>query len=243
MTNNEWFCGITSAPRKNPTLASTVTSLQAAGFEPKVFAEPGTIVPTSAMGEIHKNRRGVWRNWVYTVTQAVRSEAEYVLITQDDTSVHPDTQAVLDQLFENPRYKVISTYTPRAYSHENQKSTGRRNLPGVYPISSKTLWGAVGLAYRREVLVDALNHDLIGTWRGVKPARNPEEIVNSDVAIGRILYAARVPVWFPTPSFGVHTSQYSSIPGHGSNDVRRNRNAEEPANWNLPLWDQLFSSV
>jgi hypothetical protein len=226
-----------------PTVNRTVESLQLAGFNPLVFAEPDTwIDDRKAIGAIHPKRLGVWHNWIYAATCAYQSDEEYALIVQDDLDVHPDTRFTLEKLFATYPHQVISVYTPRAYSHENNTIAGPRLRPGLYPVQSKRLWGAVGFAWRRDVLGNVLQHPIIDLWRGAKPALRSEDIVNSDVAIGQILYGMRVPIWFPTPSFGIHTSKYSTIPGHGGNDVERNRNAEGPADFREPLWHQVFPS-
>ena len=241
--NSNWFTAVTSAPRRVPTVNGTVESLRWAGFNPYVFAEPGTsIEDKSAVGCVHVQRLGVWHNWVYAAEKAYESGYPHCLITQDDINVHEDTREVLELLFAKSKaYEMISVYTPRAYSYENNNVSRRRRKPGLYDaIQAELLFGAVGFAYRRQTLGKMLEHPLIDNWRGVKEAKLPEDAVNSDVAIGKICSALGIRIWFPTPSFGIHTSRVSSIPGHGNNDVKRNRNAEDPARNTEPLWEQLF---
>lgn len=241
MNPSDWFCAVTTAPRMEPTLYRTVKSLQDAGWEPFVYAEPDSPLPVTCSVIEHKQRKGVWGNWVFAVQKAVQSNRKYALICQDDIEVHPESMSVLDWLFEDfAKEGPISVYTPRAYGFSGGDTRRSRLTPGVYPLRPKNLWGAVGIAWRVSELRVVLESPTIASWRGVKPARLSEDVVNSDVAIGRILAEMDVPIWFPVPSFGIHTARYSSIPGHGSNEVRRNRNAENPADPDEPLMPQVF---
>ena len=235
-----WFTAITSAPRKQPTLLSTVRSLIQAGFDPLVFAEPGTnIEGTNAI--THKDRLGVWGNWQFAANYALdSSDAEHILICQDDVDVHPETRECLEYQFSHIKRGVLSVYTPKGYSHMNNSVLYARRHPGFYPITSEELWGTVGFAYRRADLKAIIAHPLINRWRGVKETVVLADVVNSDVAIGRICKSLNLSVWFPTPSLGVHTSTYSTIRGHGGNDVKCNRNADHPASPREPLPNPLL---
>lgn len=237
----KWFCGVTTAPRKEPTVQKCVDCLKYAGFEPVVFAEPGSPDVKRCDYVVNSKRLGVWYNWVHAAEVAVELGKPYSLIVQDDVLIHPESMEALTEIFDDGVVVVgpVSVYTPRAYSYYGGKVTNKVRNPGLVPIRSNKLWGAVGFAWRTQDLKLLLFHHLIHNWRGVKPAHNKADAVNSDVAIGRILNDFGWSAWFPHPSFGVHIAKYSSIPGHGSNDVNRNRNAEFVADFNLPLLQQL----
>ena len=244
---NRWFAAITSAPRKQPTLGTTISSLKAAGFiRPYVYAEPGTILDACDAGYIqHTERKGVWRNWVFAVRKALQANREFALIVQDDLSIHPHSMEVLEHLFDSPaprRRGPISVYTPRGYSREHNDVRHPRKQPGIYSVPTDPLWSAVGFAWRLDDLIEVAHHPIIESWRGhdPQPGQPLSAACNSDVAIGLICQSLGMKVWFPTPSFGIHTAKYSSIPGHGSNDMRHNRNAEKPADFESSLFAQLY---
>lgn len=233
---------MTTAPRRDPTLLSTVLSLQQAGWNPFVYAEPNSPLTVDVPVIEHKTRKGVWHNWVFAVQKSIQSSREFALICQDDVAVHPESMAALETLFDGVvNQGPISVYTPRAYGYANGNIQRDRLPPGIHKVHPQNnLWGAVGIAWRVDDLRKVIEHPLILTWRGVKPAAAQQDICNSDVAIGKILQSLALPIWYPVPSMGVHTASFSSIPGHGSNDVTRNRNAESPAKFTDPLWRQLF---
>jgi hypothetical protein len=206
-----------------------------------VFAEPGSPDVKSVDYVVNSERLGVWYNWVQAAQVAVQVNRPYSLIVQDDLIIHPETKSVLTEIFDDGVVSVgpVSVYTPAAYSHYGNKVTSKVKNPGLHAIKAKQLWGAVGFAWRTIDLKLVLSHPLIHSWRGVKPCQDKSQVVNSDVAIGNIISGYGWAAWFPHPSFGEHISRYSSIPGHGSNDVERNRNAEFVADFNLPLAKQL----
>jgi hypothetical protein len=66
-------------------------------------------------------------------------------------------------------------------------------------------------------------------WTGASPNphRPPEDVRNSDTAIGKIVRALRLSQWWYIPSLTEHIARSSSI-GHGDNSGRRHAPSFDP---------------
>src|SRR5690606_13494208 len=124
------------------------------------------------------------------------------------------------------------------------------NMPrptGVNRIITRSLWGALALAWRRDVLESVVNHPIAAAWSGARPRSgnraviqrrrdNPHTIANSDTAIGKVCNALRRKMYFVDPSAVTHIAVTSTI-GHGGNGGCRN--ASRIADHSLPLAYQI----
>jgi hypothetical protein len=242
-----WTCIVNTAPRKQPTLAKCLGSLAAAGWEPVVFAEPGSVMTEHAT---HWNgqRLGVWQNWLKACRWALdETSADLILTAQDDIRIHPDSKAFIESIDWPKNAAFVSLYTPKHYTIRTWDGTFRPR--GVNAIKTRSLWGACAIVWRREQLAKVLQHKIAHRWNGVPPrsssresvmqARrdNPALIANSDTAIGRICNAMRLKMYFVDPSPAEHIAIHSAI-GHGGN--RGRRNAIRIADPSQPLWPQVF---
>ncbi|QDT39719.1 class I SAM-dependent methyltransferase [Stratiformator vulcanicus] len=116
--------GVTTAPRRSPTLIKTVESLMSAGFEPIVFAEPGScavhLTECDRLGVPIVRRettRGCYRNWIETADDLLDGDADAILIVQDDTVVHPQSRTFLEaDLWPCERVGYVSLYCAKHYS-------------------------------------------------------------------------------------------------------------------------------
>lgn len=238
--NGDWFVAITAAPRKEPTLIQCVNSLRGCGWEPTIFAEPGSPA-TNAETITNPQRLGVWQNWLSSAFYAINNtSAKFVLTVQDDSLFHPETRAFTESiLWPSPKAGFVSLYTAKHYS-ENRK-------PGVNRVNTRSLWGACALVWHREVLARVIRHETATTWLGVPPRSNrrevmqrrkddPSTIANSDTAIGTILNQMGLEMYFVDPSPVTHIARHSTI-NHGGNNGRRN--CSRCADHALSLFDQV----
>lgn len=254
----KWYVAVTTAPRKECTLEATLQSLERCGWEPVVFAEPGS-TPTDRLTYNNPTKLGVWYNWIQSVRVALESDADVIFTVQDDCEFHPESKAFTESImWPASSCGFISLYTPKHYSTHNPYilSKMRRKDPnaselkqaGVNRIYTQSLWGACALVWPRKVLEKVINHSLIEKWVGAVPKsgnpdtyrlrkENPSIIANSDTAIGHILNSLNLSMWFVDPSLVRHTSVYSSLPKHGSNTGKRN--AYRIADHNRPLTEQI----
>lgn len=229
MRDGSWLVAVTTAPRECCTLNECVESLRVCGWEPVVFAEPGS-TETDAETFENPSRLGVWHNWLHSAKWAIENtKASLIMTVQDDSLFHPDSKAFVESvLWPCKQTGFVSLYTPKHYSINKNVL---RNA-GVNRIRTRSLWGACALVWPREVLERVIEHPTAKKWSGARPRSgnkaviqrrldNPHTIANSDTAIGKILNAMRRTMWFVDPSPVQHIARYSSI-SHGDNSGRRN---------------------
>ena len=253
----KWYVAVTTAPRKECTLVSTLESLEDCGWEPIVFAEPGSTI-TNRLTYHNEVKLGVWYNWIKSVRTALESDADVIMTVQDDCDFHPESKIFTESiLWPSPDCGFVSLYTPKHYSiyaASVLKNLRRKNPntpdirpPGVNRIYTQSLWGACALVWPRKILEQVIEHRVIETWVGAVPRsgnpavykkrkENPSTIANSDTAIGKIMNQMHRSMWFVDPSLVSHVAKYSSI-GHGGNDGKRN--AYRIADHTLPLSSQI----
>jgi len=238
--DKSWCVVITTAPRPIPTIKRTIASVRVMHLEPVVFAEPDS-VSVNAHTIHNETRKGVWDNWRQAAEWALKNtNAETILMLQDDVAIHPQTKRVIQQhLWPSSNTGFISLYTPAHYQ--------KNNVTGLHRVRTRALWGACAMLWPREVLESVLQHDICHKWIGVPPARNRHEVManrkrnraliqNSDTAIGRIMNAMGKEMWFVTPSPAQHIATTSAI-NHGGNKGKRN--CHHCADSKKPLREQL----
>jgi len=254
--NGDWFVAMTTAPRKECTLEESIESIRNAGWEPTIFAEPGSTA-TNAETIHNQTRLGVWHNWLASARYAIeRSTASVILTVQDDCEFHPDSRTFAESiLWPSEKCGFVSLYTPRHYT---KLKKGRTNPVGVNRIRTQSLWGACALAWPREILERVIDSKTAKTWSGAGPrvkrgerrtvfkARrdswfaskdaDPSKIANSDTAIGKIVNSLCLTMHFVDPSPVRHIATHSTL-GHGGNGG--NRNCVRCADHSIPLVDQV----
>lgn len=254
---HRWYVAVTTAPRKDCTLEKCILSLRSCGWEPTVFAEPGSTL-TDALTVHNTEKLGVWYNFLKSARHALESDADIIMTVQDDSLFHPDSKSYTESiLWPAANCGFVSLYTPKHYTiYENRtlKLLRRKdpNTPelrpvGVNHIFTQSLWGACALVWPRKVLEALVEHRIAKHWVGATPRSgnpavyksrmaNPSMIANSDTAIGKVLNAMNKTMWFVDPSPVQHIAVHSTI-SHGSNTGRRN--AYRIADHIIPLAEQV----
>lgn len=235
----DWFVGITTAPRREPTLLRCVRSVRVAGWEPVVYAEPGSL-ETTCETVTRPEVFGVWRNWYSMVKDGLDSGAKYIVTFQDDVVIHPETFEFVRGIIDDyPGF--VSLYTSKKY--------GYRKSAGVLRVKTKSLWGACAIVFPRETLEQVVTHPIAKNWLGARPKTkrtreatydgrrsNPHKIANSDTAIGKAMNARGLPMWSVNPSPARHVATTSTI-SHGGN--RGRRNCDPCCDFSKPLAGQV----
>lgn len=151
--------GMTTAPRANPTLETTVTSLRFGQFSQTVhlFTEPATL-PQDWRRDgvvIHQNQRrmGCYPNWLQMAKWLIeQTDAPYLLLLEDDglfcRGAAPGLYYGLTHL-EN--IGCLSLYTP---NHNYQLHTGVAE--GWFALDASDRWGTVAHCFPRSVLTQFL---------------------------------------------------------------------------------------
>lgn len=199
-----WAIGMTTAPRKSPTLRQTLDSLAASGFDkPHVFADGGDVcwVPDSKRTTRRTSKWGAWKNFLHGLTELRGTPADAYLMLQDDVTFTPKTREYLEAYLwpEESPLCAVSLYTGAKYTAQSPGWTRHIVSP-----RSPWLWGALAFAFTPQ-LVDAML-DSITFLRWSSPHR-------VDVAIGLACEEVDAAIWHPTPSLCQHIGETSSIWG------------------------------
>ena len=252
MSDLNWSVVVTTAPRKKPKLKTTVQSLKAAGWNnPIVFAEPES--PTcDAKTYTSENKLGVFHNWMRAARHALDSNADVIMMVQDDVWFSPDSKWFAESALWPEKCGFLSLYTPLHYSIVQ----GKMKPWGIYPIYTKSLWGAMAMIWHPKVLSRVVN-----SWRATEPwigrrrtmsyeekqhkTENPETICNVDTFIGYCVKDMKREMYYVNPSFAQHISEYSSI---GGRDAKGKRSAkfmvgmrDVPTAKEIPVNPHIFS--
>ena len=113
----KWAVGVTTAPRKKPTLARTLESLLHAGWQsPILFAEPDSIISGSNHEIVWRTEKlGAWPNWYLGLVELYQRspEADAYLMVQDDVLFCRNLRSYLEaELWPEEQVGVVSLYNP-----------------------------------------------------------------------------------------------------------------------------------
>ena len=251
--DTDWFVAVTTAPRQDPTTQQCLASVTQCGWNPIVFAEPGSVT-ISGYNYVHNSERlGAFHNWLQTMQAALKTEAKYILSVQDDSLFHPESKQLIEQLmWPSDKVGFISLYTAKHYS---QNLSGEMKPLGLNRIITSALWGACALVFPRDAVQQILDHPLTNNWTGIPPKgmsdrdkinllkekkEKPYLIQNVDTLIGQVLNGIGLEMWCVDPSPVQHIAIYSSI-GHANNNTGK-RNCLRCADRKKPLAEQVFPS-
>ena len=207
----KWAVGVTTAPRRSPTLGRTLASLRRAGWNTiRLFAEPGSLLPDPRVAtELSVIRRestlGAWPNWYLGLAELYQRDplADAYLMVQDDVVFCANLRSFLEAtLWPADRLAVVSLYNPLLEDGSTPKS-GYRSIP-----SSGGLPGALALVFPnlavRMLLSD--RHVLLHRRRGPSHA-----LKLIDVVVGQWAERIQVPAWGFCPSLAQHIGETSTI--------------------------------
>ena len=119
-----------------------------------------------------------------------------------------------------PQNAVICPYIP---PHTIASFRGQQKPWGVYPINTKSVWGAMCLVWHPETLRAIINTEKAKNWVGLRRRLgkeeynrrkdNPEFIRNLDTVLGYIIKDLGKKIYYCNPSCAQHISVDSSIGG------------------------------
>lgn len=204
-----WAVGVTTAPRRTPTLARCIESARAAGFRPRIFAEPESPIPSQARGlpvSWRQSRAGPWPNYLLGLVELLARdpEADAYLMLQDDVVIYPGEggltlRAWLEEaLWPDAAVGAVSLYTSRRYAAA---------AVGWHRVLRWT-WGACALLWPRARLVEFLGSSL---GRQLPPGLTPQTWRNIEHPIAAWQQSRRRSIWAPTPSLAQHVGATSTI--------------------------------
>jgi hypothetical protein len=215
---HRWSVGVTTAPRRRPTLDRCLASLVQAGWsDVRVFAEPGTEI-ADAFAHLPVTLRdsvlGAFPNWYLSLAELVMREprADAYFLCQDDALLSSGLRGYLERtLWPAADVGVVSVYCPSHYA------IGR---PAGFHVENRgwASWGAVAYLFpnpsARAVLTDlaVLNHRPHGPAEGMR---------NIDSVVGSFCQRKGLGYYVHVPSLSQHIGDTSTIWRYGSARGRR----------------------
>ena len=215
---NKWAVGVTTSPRRTPTLDLCLASLTRAGWDsPHLFMDSAVRVSGefgALPGTLRTPAIGAWPNHYLALLELTLRypNADAYLMMQDDAQIY-DGENVREYLEgtlwpEGP-WPLMSLYCPAAYS-SRKYGWRRRRWPWV--------WGALAFVFPRDVAFRYLRDRLVCRHRW-KHRRN--SLVQIDVVLGLWAFLRRIPVWFPSPSLIQHIGETSTLSAHATSTEHR----------------------
>ncbi|QDU09831.1 hypothetical protein [Gimesia aquarii] len=213
-----WAVGMTTAPRKLPTLEQSIHSLADAGWnEPRLFVEPETEIPGAAQSlpiSLRDETLGAFPNWYLALTELVLRQplAEAYFLCQDDVLFASGLRGYLEQrLWPARKVGVVSIYCPSHYANEKSEGFHLEN-------HGWDNWGALAYIFPNSSARKFLSDLLVLNHRGFGPA---EGMRNIDSVVGLWCQRSELNYFVHTPSLAQHIGDTSTIWMRGSNRGRR----------------------
>ncbi|QEL18661.1 hypothetical protein PX52LOC_05695 [Limnoglobus roseus] len=200
----KWGVGITTSPRRQPTLEMCLDGVVRAGWEEPLLFLDGTVRIPDRYADLpvtwRENGIGAWPAWYLAMAELCfqRPDADAYVILQDDVLLHdrgPLREYLERVLWPGDRPGVISLFYTGIDARHGWSRTGWH-------------WGAQGFVFppgvARAMLADA---DLSRTW--LATAGGPHSPIPE--RIHEWVVRAGVDVWFANPSLSQHAGNASTI--------------------------------
>lgn len=214
----KWTTGLITAPRKKDYyLDKTLISLIKTGWEPIVFAEPGSIIPDWFTGNVIKRRKtyGDWTNWATALYELLLSEpnSDYFLMCEDDGVFCKNTKKYVEKHIKNaPNFATISPYCPGKY-HKPNFVGFHDNCNGQYT------WSTLSIIMSNEGVrsffqdYDVQRHRFENIFTDDVVWGVEVEIQNSvkDAVLGQWAKKNNLPMFYHTPSLVAHIGSHSTL--------------------------------
>jgi hypothetical protein len=213
-----WAVGITTAPRREPTLKRCLSSLARAGWDHgSIFAEPGSEIP-AGFDRFSVTRRaarmGAWPNWYLALAELYMREpyADAFFVLQDDVVLCRNVRRYLEHaLWCAPAAGLVSVYRPAVYGSSGTDS-------GWLQVDTREgLMGALTCIFPNAAARNLLADPQIVEHR----LRGASGLEGIDTAIGKWAHRANLPVYAHCPSLADHIGRTSAMWSASSDDVRR----------------------
>ena len=204
-TLTSWAVGVTTAPRRQPTLERSLRSVQACGWNQlHLFIDGDVSVSeefSAASRTIRNPASGAWRNFYLSLSELLRCypAANALLMIQDDAlwSSHLPVRDYLEQIRwpDDDRF-VISPYCCADYTEEKA---------GWHEFRDTWVYGAVALIFSRTAAEEFLADPIV-----IERCRHDYQ-AGIDVVIGDWAKRRNIRVIFPTPSLVQHIGDVSTL--------------------------------
>jgi hypothetical protein len=213
-----WCVGVTTAPRREPTLETTLGSLHAAGWsDVRLFAEPHSEVP-SGTEDLFITRRaellGAFSNWYLGLAELVmRSpDADAYFLCQDDIVLCQNLRGYLEErLWPARAVGVVSVYCAAWQDHFG--TVGFHQLDAGWHSC-----GALAYVFSNAGAKALLTHPLFLQHRTHGPESGGASI---DSVVGQWCRMSGLPYYVHSPSLVQHVGRTSALWRRDGDSVRR----------------------
>ena len=212
-----WAVGMTTAPRKTPTLATSLDALQRAGWHDVSLSVDGSTSLPPAMDfdsvTVRTPATGPWPNFFLTMLELVltRSDSDAVMLVQDDALFYdgePLREYLESVLWPSDPPGIVSLYCSAAYT---------RNAPGWTIADERWEWGALAFVFPMDLARQFVSDESV-----IHHRRTNRGLRFIDDVIGEWAERNAVPIWYPSPSLVQHTGETSTVwPGVPAGGYRR----------------------
>jgi hypothetical protein len=206
-----WAVGVTSSPRRRPTLEATLDSLIRAGWRsPHLFLDGTVRVPerfSGLPGVLREPRVGCWPNYYLALAELLmrHPEADAYLMAEDDALFYngESLREYLEQMLWPDRHPcLISLYCSSAYT-----SPGF----GWRPLRARWTEGALAFIFPRRLAQDFLLDRAVCDHRWARWQEEDGGFADTDHIIGRWASRKRIRIWYPIPSLVQHIGDTSTL--------------------------------
>lgn len=187
------------------------------------------------------SRRGNFRNWMESARCMLEQDNEFILMCEDDVQFgRTSIQDGLTAYPSLKNVGFVSLYTPTHYQrlwqvldaggrligkeyesvdvarHLASKIEGRTVVArdfqeGVYAHRFKSLYGALGLLFHRDMLAMVVGHDIAKFWKDRYRELPSEKLACVDTCIGEIMLVIHKDCYFFNPSRAQHIGEVSVV--------------------------------
>jgi len=208
-----WAVGVTTAPRRQPTLDVCLESLFQAGWTEPVIFQDGEIPASEFVNRcgtcIRHPRTGAFPNFYLALVELYMrdADADAYLLIQDDAVFPrraPMREYLEEVLWPGDKPCLVSLYTATGSSAP---------VAGWHPLPpGANVNGAVALVFPRVLLKQFITDPFVLEYRERSVDR---KLAAFPDVIRDWRDAHQIPVYLPTPSLVQHVGQVSAIWSHG----------------------------
>lgn len=203
-----WAVGITTAPRRLPTLEQCALSIIDSGWSDPILFIDGDVAVPASLSRLDYCRRqpalGAFPNYALSLAELFMRDphADAYMMIQDDAmflGVPAMRQYLQSVLWPLNGPSIASLYCSRKYNQQ---------APGWHKFPANWVWGAVAFVFSRDAVTEFLTSPLVHQHRALPDDQGLSKV---DVLVGQFATAANIPVLFPSPSLVQHIGTVSTI--------------------------------
>lgn len=211
--NRNWAVGMTTAPRRESTIRRALNGLRINGWEPTIFAEPGSdLEGIDAPIVRNETRLGCWLNFVREVTWLLdNTDKPMILTMQDDCELVPGARQLIDEFDWPDDAGFVSLWLPNRSALDYTTRPASKRPTGINPVPRQNFHGSLAVAWRRETLRRVVEHPISRGWLGTHSKGNRSHLVDmDDICIGRCVNDLGLRMYYAIPSASQHVAEYSA---------------------------------